>query len=215
MAVISRQLSVSSFCRARCLKGIAPLRMVRFDSMAQRRETPETTRGHSRPTIPLSVLLALVLAGCATGPRIVEVTGTKHIETIGVADKNLFLTDQASRITFQADLLPVTERGEDFYVRWTGTNVDLVKFEYRQVNVPNTVKEQFYVPSSMPGRAGPPGQPTDVSTHQPGPRDPRWHLFAVRGDDYATGGFVSAWRVSLWSGGTNGTFLAERVSAVW
>jgi hypothetical protein len=130
------------------------------------------------------------LAGCATTrARVEEVTAAKHTETVGRADKNLFLTGGASKILFQPERLPVAEQREEFYVRWTGAQVDSVKFEYRQVNLPNKLMEQTCAPN---GR--------------------HWNVFAVRGEDFVNGGPVSAWRVSLW----NGTqFLAEQKSALW
>ncbi len=138
----------------------------------------------------LFTLLFAALAGCATTrARVVEVTAAKHTETVGRADKDLFLTDRASRILFQSERLPVAEQREEFYVRWTGAQVDSVKFEYRQVNLPNKLMEQTCAPN---GR--------------------HWNVFAVCGDDFVNGGPVSAWRVSLW----NGTqFLAEKKSALW
>ncbi len=97
--------------------------------------------------------------------------------------------DPASRIRYRPRDLPADQQREEFYVHWRGADVDLVKFEYRQVDVPGTVKEQTFKPA-----------------------DPRWHVFEIRGDDFHTGGPVSAWRVSLWTGDQ---LLAERKSALW
>ena len=145
----------------------------------------------------LFTLLFATLAGCATTrARVVEVTATRHTETVGRADKNLFLTDRASKILFQPERLPVAEQREEFYVRWTGAQVDSVKFEYRQVNLPNKLMEQTCTPN---GR--------------------HWNVFAVRGEDFVNGGPVSAWRVSLWNGtqprSERGKLLAEKKSALW
>ena len=154
------------------------------------------TRSSIFALLPAAVL-AVVLCGCATTrARVVEVAATRHTETVGRADKNLFLTDGASKILFQPERLPVAEQREEFYVRWTGAQVDSVKFEYRQVNLPNKLMEQTCAPN---GR--------------------HWNVFAVRGDDFVNGGPVSAWRVSLWNGtqprSERGKLLAEQKSALW
>ena len=268
---IPRPAIVGAAFLPRCLKGIAPLRWLAFHSWAPRRETPETTRQPSCPTIPLSVfptslplssfitlhpprftlyaVLCVALASaCSTGPaRVVEVTATRHIETVSPADATMFLTDRASRIASQNEFLPVHQRHEDFYVHWTGTNVQVVKFEYRRLRVPNTVFQQVFhtgspppgepvvqaslpagqspsqegqgsAPSHSPPPEGTQGwvpQPSTPSNREPSTPTPHWHVFSVRGEDFANGGPVSAWRVSLWSGGTNSTLLAEQTSAIW
>jgi hypothetical protein len=195
---------------------------------------------HALRSTLYALLSATVLTGCATGrPRVLEVTATKHTETVGRADKNLFLTGRASKIAFESVLLPPSEQREEFYVRWTGAQVDMVKFEYRQVNVPNKVMEQTYVPadavspptegqgwvSPSSGLAGEiPRQARNDTFRAPSSEahSPRcsWHVFAVRGDDFLNGGPVSAWRVSLWANGSQprserGKLLAEQTSALW
>ena len=141
--------------------------------------------------IALSFALAAVcLCGCGTAPvRVTDVDATEYEENIGHADKNMFLTDQASRIVFQAVPLPVADQREEEFVSWTGAGVDSVKFEYRQVNVPDSVQQQTYTPS---GRT--------------------WTIFAVRGEDYINGGPISAWRVTLWQAGR---IVAEKNSMLW
>jgi hypothetical protein len=138
----------------------------------------------------LAALAAAGLCGCGTAPaRVTDVDATEYEENIGRADKNMFLTDQASRIMFQAEPLPVADQREEVFVRWMGAGVDSVKFEYRQVNVPDTIRQQTYVPS---GRE---------ST-----------IFAVRGEDYVNGGPIFAWRVTLWQAGR---LVAEQKSMLW
>jgi len=108
---------------------------------------------------------------------------------IDKADQRMFLHDTASRIRYKAQDLPANEQREEFFVEWRGANLDRVKFEYRQVNAPNIVKEQEFAPARE-----------------------RSHVFEIRGDDFHTGGPVSAWRASLWSGNE---LVAERKSALW
>lgn len=145
----------------------------------------------------LFTLFFAVLSGCAaTSPRVVEVTATRRTKTVERVDKDLFLTDRASIIDFQPQSLPSSEQREEFFVRWTGAGVDRVKFEYRQVNVPNTVMEQ-----TCASQAG------------------SWHVFEIRGDHFINGGPVSAWRVSLWNDSQprseRGKLLAEEKSVLW
>jgi hypothetical protein len=136
-----------------------------------------------------AALAAVVLCGCASTPRIVEVSSTQREMTVERADKNLLLTDRASILLFQAQPLPVADQREEFLVNWKGAGVDLIKFEYRQVNVPDQIMEQ----ESSPSRHG-------------------WNMFEVRGEKYVSGGPVSAWRVTLWR---TGQILAEKRSALW
>jgi hypothetical protein len=65
----------------------------------------------------------------------------------------------------------------------------LVKLEYRQIGKPNVIGEQTYVPRQ------------DAST-----------VFQVRGEEFRSGGSVSAWRVSLWDGDQ---LVAEKKSFLW
>jgi hypothetical protein len=137
-----------------------------------------------------AALLFVALCGCAAPrARVAEVTATRHVIMVRRADKELFLNNRASLLNYENVLLPVSERREEFYVRWTGPGVDSVKFEYRQINFPNKLMERTFVPN---GRC--------------------WNVFAVAGDDFINGGDVSAWQVSLWG---NGRLLAEQKSALW
>jgi hypothetical protein len=81
------------------------------------------------------------------------------------------------------------EGGEEFYVVWTGADISLVKFEYRQVRLPEKIFALSYVPTAR-----------------------RSHVFEVAGNDFRKGGKVSAWRVTLWRGAT---MIAEKQSALW
>ena len=119
----------------------------------------------------LSCALALA-AGCATTalqssqPRIVEVARNTYFKGYPTADQR-----------------------EEFYTVWTGPNITLVKFEYRQVNAPNELFAKSYVPTTR-----------------------RSTVFAVRGDEFQKGGKVSAWRATLWR---DQQLLAEQKSALW
>ena len=143
------------------------------------------------PTRVGAVLLAgtLCISACSTTPRVVEVSSQKRLETVEVADQDMFLHDRASQIRLQSELLPANERRQEFFVRWSGIGIDLVKFEYRQVNVPDKISEESYVPENR-----------------------HWNVFEVRGDAFTKGGAVSAWRVSLWQ---SSKLLAEKKSLLW
>jgi hypothetical protein len=111
--------------------------------------------------------------------------------------------DQASRIKYLPQDLSIADQREEFYVHWNPgptsgpgpafrpgpATVNLVKFEYRQVARPNTIFEKTY-----------------------GPHGETAHLFQVRGEEFRSGGSVSAWRVSLWNGNQ---LLAEKKSLLW
>jgi hypothetical protein len=161
------------------------------------------------------VLFVLALLGCSTTPRVLEVSSRKRLQDVDIVDHRLFTHDQASRLRYKPTDLSADAQREEFYVRWTkfpsprlrgsrvretplsfaakgqgeGSSINIVKFEYRQVNKPNTVLEQTYTPHG------------DRAT-----------VFAVRGEDFHSGGPVSAWRVSLWQ---DDQLLAERKSTLW
>jgi hypothetical protein len=119
----------------------------------------------------LSCALALA-AGCASTapspnrPRITEVTRTTRVKAYTTA-----------------------EQREEFHVVWTGPQITLVQFEYRQVNAPGEVFSKSYVPTAR-----------------------RYHVFTIAGDEFQKGGRVSAWRASLWQ---NDQRIAELKSALW
>ena len=146
-------------------------------------------RFESRAFALAAALAAVCLCGCASSPRVVEVSSATRQLTVENVDKNLLLGDRASNIQFQAQPLPLSDQREEFLVRWTGAGVDLVKFEYRQVNVPNEIQQQ----ESGAARQG-------------------WNLFEVRGEKFISGGPISAWRVTLWRAGQ---LVAEKKSALW
>lgn len=167
----------------------------------------------------LYAFLAFSALGCST-PRVLEVSSHTRLQDVDVVDHELFTHDRASRLRYEPRDLPAEKQRQEFYVRWRGTGIDLVKFEYRQVDVPNTVKEQTLVlvsrRSALPGATGQPlrgreAAPTELRTvnRELGTVS---HVFEVRGEEFHSGGRVSAWRVSLWSGDT---LLAERKSTLW
>jgi hypothetical protein len=67
--------------------------------------------------------------------------------------------------------------------------VELVKFEYHQLNSPTQTVTQTFAPQNRTR-----------------------NVFAVRGKDFVQGGLVTAWRVTLW---TDGQLLAEQKSPLW
>jgi hypothetical protein len=139
----------------------------------------------------LSAAFCIIFLTACTAPRarVEEVTTSRRLFSVGVADQGIFLSDRASRFRVAAHPLPPSEQREELLVTWAGASVDRVRLEYRQVNAPNHVFQQEI--------------PTDSR---------RSHTFEVRGDDYLRGGPVTAWRVSLWEGDH---LLAERISTLW
>jgi hypothetical protein len=140
-------------------------------------------------------LLAVLVVGCSsiTPARVVEVSALKRTSTVETVDKPIFLHDRASQFRFTAHKLPASEQREEFFVRWAGPAIALVKFEYRQVNRPGAAGAQSFAP---------------VGTQSS-------HVFQISGDNFVNGGEVSAWRVSLWSNPEAATPLAEKKSALW
>ncbi|MEI6084166.1 MAG: hypothetical protein WCS70_07685 [Verrucomicrobiota bacterium] len=138
----------------------------------------------------MATMLVLLLAGgCQTRPVVREVWSKKHLEQIAPADQDFFLADRASRIHTKSRPLPAAEQGEEFYVSWDGRNVELVQFEYRQVNQPDKITAQDF-----------------RTNHR------QTTTFWIRGDDFQKAGSVSAWRVTLWR---DGELLAEKHSMLW
>ncbi len=137
-----------------------------------------------------SALFCLISACSAyTGPRVLEVTNCTRLQDVDFADRQYFIEDQASLIRYEPQDLSINDQREEFYVRWTPRTISLVKLEYRQVAKPGEVFEETYVPHG----------------------DAR-KLFEVRGEQFRSGGVVSAWRVTLWDGDK---IVAEEKSVLW
>ena len=140
-------------------------------------------------------MACLLTSACSTTPRVLEVTSRTRLQNIDMAEKDYFIEDQASSIRYLPHDLNIDEQREEFYVRWRPAprsgpgSISLVKFEYRQIGKPNVVGEQTYVPH----------------------RDTA-NVFQVRGEEFRSGGSVSAWRVSLWDGDQ---LVAEKKSFLW
>jgi hypothetical protein len=140
-----------------------------------------------------------LLSSCSTysGPRVLEVTNRTRLQDVDIADREYFIEDRASLIRYEPQDLSADDQREEFYVRWTSgriprsglQTIGLVKFEYRQVGKPSEVSEETYAPHG----------------------DER-HLFQVRGEQFRSGGVISAWRVSLWDGDK---IVAEEKSVLW
>lgn len=115
----------------------------------------------------IAVFLVLVFSsGCATNrPRVVEVFAKRY-------ENN------------------TARPGEAYFVRWKPSTVNMVKFEYRQLHIPNKVFEQRCTDATRPCAT-----------------------FEIRGPSFALGGPVSAWRVSLWS--DDKTCMGQQTSALW
>jgi len=136
--------------------------------------------------------LAFGVIGCSTtSPRVLEVSSRTRLKNIDPADEEYFVNDQASRIKYELRDLSIDEQREEFYVRWSRgrATVNLVKFEYRQLARPDVIGEQTYVPAH------------DTSK-----------VFKVHGEEFRSGGVISAWRVSLWDGDH---LVGEKKSFLW
>jgi hypothetical protein len=84
----------------------------------------------------------------------------------------------------------VARPGEAYFVSWRPSTISMVKFEYRQVHAPNKIFERRCTDATRPCAT-----------------------FEIRGPAFASGGPVSAWRVSLWT--DDSTCVAEQKSALW
>jgi hypothetical protein len=138
------------------------------------------------------ILFALLLttACSTTGPRILEVSSRTRLQDVDAADtREYYGYDQASRFRYVPQDLSVADQREEFYVRWAPANINLVKFEYRQIAKPAAIFEKTYAPHG------------DMKK-----------LFEVRGEEFRSGGSVSAWRVTLWK---DDQLVAEKKSFLW
>lgn len=131
----------------------------------------------------------LCLSACSAQPHIQSVASIRHRASISETDVDFFQTDRASRIRFAAQPLPADGQREEFRVRWHGKDITRVRFEYRQVNIPNQIHVQEF-------------RPTDVKSAR----------FEIHGQEFQTGGVVSAWRCVLLRGDA---VVAERQSTLW
>jgi len=153
--------------------------------------------------LSLFLIATALTTACSTTPRVVEVTSHTHLQTLDAADLPYFVDDRASLIRYVPVDLSIADQREDFYVHWNPgppskpgptfrpgpSSVNLVKFEYRQVAKPNTVFEKTFEPHGVTA-----------------------HVFQVRGEEFRSGGAVSAWRVTLWN---DDQLLAEKQSFLW
>ena len=150
----------------------------------------QAARLPSFPLCCLSVLLLFTIACSTTAPRVLEVTSRTHLQDLDPEDvKQFFGYDEASRFTYVPQDLSAEAQREEFFVRWRPASISLVKFEYRQVSKPAAIFEKTYAPHG------------DMVK-----------LFEVRGEDFRSGGTVSAWRVTLWNGDQ---LVAEKKSFLW
>jgi hypothetical protein len=141
--------------------------------------------------LSVSILLSLFTLACSTTkPRVIEVSSLTRLQDVDTEDsRRYFGYDEASRFTYESRDLSIEQQREEFYVRWAPASITQVKFEYRQVTKPAMIFEKSYAPHG------------DTA-----------HLFQVRGEEFRSGGSVSAWRVTLWSGDQ---LVAEKKSFLW
>jgi hypothetical protein len=168
----------------------APARNARAKLLATRAAASRRTPNRDHTFYLLTLVTVLALCACSTQPaRVGDVWSSIRTETIPAADRDLFGTDRASHLRVASTPLPLSQQRQEFYVTWSGASVRLVKFEYRQANLPDTILTQMAQAA-----------------------DRRFTTFAVAGDDFHNGGPVSAWRVSLWDADR---LLAEKKSMLW
>jgi len=147
-------------------------------------------RSASFAIVPALLLLLLTVACSTTAPRVLEVSSRTKLQDIDPDDANQFYgSDEASRFRYEPQDLSIEDQREEFYVRWAPRGISLVKFEYRQLAKPATIFEKTYAPHG------------DMTK-----------LFEVRGEEFRSGGSVSAWRVTLWNGDQ---LVAEKKSVLW
>jgi hypothetical protein len=141
--------------------------------------------------ISFAILPALLFTtACSTTPRVLEVASRTKLQDVDPADfYQSFGSDEASRFSYTPQDLSIEAQREEFFVRWTPASISLVKFEYRQVGKPAAIFEKTYTPHGDSAK-----------------------LFEVRGEEFRSGGTVSAWRVTLWNGDQ---LVAERKSVLW
>src|ERR1017187_7254666 len=137
-----------------------------------------------------SFALLLTTACSTTTPRVLEVSSRTRLQDVGPAEEKAFFGyDDASRFKYEPQDLSAEAQREEFLVRWTPRTISLVKFEYRQVAKPATIFAKTYEPHGDAAK-----------------------LFEVRGEEFRSGGTVSAWRVTLWNGDQ---IVAEKKSVLW
>jgi hypothetical protein len=143
-----------------------------------------------RTEVLLVMGMVAICGACASRtPHVRQVEGSQYKEDVGKADRYLFASDRASHLRVNPKPLPPALQREEYYVTWSGVGVGQVKFEYRQVNIPDKTLVQTASPTNQ-----------------------HWCTFTVAGDDFIKGGPISAWRVSLWDGDRS---LAEQKSVLW
>ena len=152
---------------------------------------PSLPRRTGVSSVCFAVLLTLLTMACSTTtPRVLEVASRTRLQDIGPDDKNQFFgEDQASRFKYEPQDLSVEAQREEFLVRWTPRTISQVKFEYRQVAKPAAIFDKTY------------------ATHGDSAK-----IFEIRGEEFRSGGTVSAWRVTLWNGDQ---LVAEKKSVLW
>ena len=190
-------VSIRSACLRKCLKSqSAVLRRTGFQPVHPASLEKETGW---KPVLRISkhalrLLIALgsgvLLAGCATGPRVLDVSARTYRMTIRKENEDVFVQDRASKLRLPPVPLPDNEQRQEFFVRWTPATVQTVKFEYRQVGLPEKISEQTYKPERR-----------------------RRNVFTVPSAEFVKGGVVSAWRVSLWDEANQ--CIGEKKSALW
>ena len=143
-----------------------------------------------KPTL-LLLSCVCVLVGCRTAVPAVDAVWSKtRLMTVPAGEQDAFLTDRASGLRTEGQFLPPDKQGEEFFVKWHGESIDLVKFEYRQLRVPDKIGTIQFQPQAQQ----------------------RSHVFVVAGAAYQHGGMVSGWRASLWHGNQ---LLGELKSSLW
>jgi hypothetical protein len=143
---------------------------------------------------PRLIFLAITLAvatGCASSTARVAEVSPRYVRAKQSASGDVQVAGGNVRINSgQVGASVRNAIGQEFFVRWTSSDVQSVTFQYRQVRHEGKVTEQ-----TAPASQG------------------RWHVFRISDDDFKSGGPVSAWKVSLLD--ASGACIADKQSVMW
>jgi len=140
--------------------------------------------------MPGICFVGILAMGCnSTQPRITSVMGHQIKQTVSEADERVFLASRAAGYRVTSRPLPISEQRQEFLIHWAGDAVDAVRLEYRQSGLPNQLQQQTARVSAA-----------------------KSHTFTIDGDAFQSGGYITAWRVTLLQ---KEQPVAQQQSALW